>query len=219
MKYAIWPDNAVHQPLGVDLQHFTPSRRDPAWRRALGLAPGKIVLLYVGRFAREKNLPVLVDMVDRLGDDYVLVAKGAGPTPPHGARVIVLPYDADPMVVATALASADIFVHAGTMETFGLAPLEALACGTPVVVPACGGFLDLIDGRSAIGVDHATADALSEAVRSLELSDRAVVSAAAVEVARPYDERRTFSRLFAHYAALRQGQARAGVNMGGLRAG
>jgi len=212
-------DNVVHQPLGVDLQQFNPSRRDPAWRRALGLKPEAVVLLYVGRFAREKNLPVLCEMIDRLGGKYVLVAKGAGPAPPQGARVRVLPYDADPRAVATALASADAFVHAGTMETFGLAALESLACGTPVVLPACGGFLDLIDGRTAIGVAHATADALSEGVSSLDLSDRAVLSAAAVEVARRYDERRTFTRLFACYAALRQANARVGEDIGGLRVG
>jgi alpha-1,6-mannosyltransferase len=212
-------DNVVHQPLGVDLQRFNPSRRDPTWRRALGLSPEAIVLLYVGRFAREKNLGVLCEMVDRLGDDYMLVAKGAGPAPPQGARVRVLPYDADPRAVATAMASADIFVHAGTMETFGLAPLESLACGTPVVLPACGGFLDLIDGRTAVGVAHATGDALAAGVRSLDLSDRAMVSEAAVEVARPYDERRTFTRLFACYAALRQAGTRVGESIGGLRVG
>jgi alpha-1,6-mannosyltransferase len=212
-------DNVVHQPLGVDLQQFNPARRDPAWRRALGLKPDAVVLLYVGRFAREKNLSVLCDMVDRLGDDYVLVAKGAGPASPQGARVRVLPYDADPRAVATALASADIFVHAGTMETFGLAPLEALACGTPVVVPACGGFLDLIDDRTAIGVPHATADALAEGVRSLGESDRAELRAAAIELARPYDYRRTFTRLFARYAALCQTKARAGEFIGAFRVG
>jgi len=46
-----------------------------------------------------------------------------------------------------------------------------------------------------------------------------VLSAAAVEVARRYDERRTFTRLFACYAALRQANARVGEDIGGLRVG
>ncbi len=104
-----------------------------------------VVLLYVGRFAPEKNLHILGETVDRLGRDYVLVVQGAGPCPPHGERVVRLPYCSHPDTIAQALASADVFVHAGTRETFGLAPLEALACGTPVVLPARAGFLDLID--------------------------------------------------------------------------
>ena len=74
------------------------------------------------------------------------------------ARVRVLPYSADPRSVAVTLASADVFVHAGTRETFGLAALEALACGTPVVLPASAGFMDLIDGGAALGVGNASAE-------------------------------------------------------------
>ena len=165
-------DNVVHQPLGVDLEHFNPSRRSAQWRRELGLADDAIVLAYVGRFAPEKNLGLLVEMVDMLGEPYMLVAQGAGPCPPRGSRVRVLPYSTDPRSVAVTLASADVFVHAGTRETFGLAALEALACGTPVVLPASAGFLDLIDGRAAIGVRGAHAGRLVEGVRASARSRR-----------------------------------------------
>jgi alpha-1,6-mannosyltransferase len=210
-------DNVVHQPLGVDLSRFSAASRCAHWRERLGIPADSCVLIYAGRFAREKNLQVLADTVDRLGSGYVLVAHGAGPYPPRGDRVRVLQYASDPGAVATALASADVFVHAGTRETFGLAPLEALACGTPVVLPAQAGFLDLIDGKAAIGVAAGTADALAEAVRELRTQDPESLRQQACAAALAFDEQRSFANLFARYAALRCASPRRGESIGGLR--
>ena len=52
---------------------------------------------------------------------------------PSGSDWVVQPFVSDPMALARVLASADLFVHAGDQETFGLSVLEAMACGTPVV--------------------------------------------------------------------------------------
>jgi alpha-1,6-mannosyltransferase len=194
-------DNVVRQPLGVDLQRFRPTP-DARWRAAHGLADEARVLLFVGRFAVEKNLPLLVRAVDRLGPPYVLVALGAGPHPPRGTRVRLLPYCSDPGALAAAYSAADVFVHGGTRETFGLAALEALACGTPVVLPARAGFLDLIDGRAAIGVEP-RAEALAEAVRAMGDVDRALLSQRARAAAAAFDQQRAFALLFARYDALR----------------
>ncbi len=203
-------DNVVHQPLGVDLSTFNPARRDDAWRRRLAIPDGTTVLIYTGRFAPEKNPQTLGALADRLGSGFQLVAIGAGPNPPRGERVRVLPYQHDPTTLATALASADVFVHAGEQETFGLAPLEALASGTPVVMPARAGLLDLVDGKAAIGVSRPTPDTLAEAVRSLLRRDRDPLRMAALELARGFDATRAFERLFACYSALRSRRAQAG---------
>src|SRR4030095_14552188 len=101
-------DNVVHQPLGVDLARLSASHRGDEWRRGPGLAGAAIVLVYVGRFAPEKNLQVLVDMVDMLGEPYVLVAQGAGPCPPRRTRGQGLPHSSDPCRVAVALANAHV---------------------------------------------------------------------------------------------------------------
>ncbi len=210
-------DNVVHQPLGVDLATFNPSRRDPRWRSELGIDPKTVVLIYAGRFAKEKNPRVLSELPARLGPDHVLVALGAGPMAPQGERIRLLPYAADPRTVARALASADVFVHAGESETFGLAPLEALACGTPVVMPARAGLLDLVDGKAAFGVPHATADALAEAVRAVCTSSMESTRRAAIEAAKAFDQQATFAQLFARYAALRSVSASTDRGIGGLR--
>jgi len=208
-------DNVVQQPLGVDIERFRPDCRDPRWRERLALPADAIVLVYVGRFGYEKNLDALVEVVERLGDPYVLVLQGAGPCEPRGKRVRTLPYSAEPTSVATTLASADVFVHAGTRETFGLAVLEALACGTPAVVPRCAGLADLCDGRAAVGVDG-DVEAFAEVVRALSQRPRDSLRRYAVEAAAAFDQRRVFARLFERYAALRTMQP-SPPQIGGLR--
>ncbi|MBC8118305.1 MAG: glycosyltransferase, partial [Burkholderiaceae bacterium] len=194
-------NNVVLQPLGVDCSVFHPRSRDPQWRRELGCTDSEIVLLYAGRFAPEKNLHQLAAAVERLGAPFVFVAIGDGPRPPSGARVRVLPYQKQPAQLARALASADLFVHAGDQETFGLAPLEALACGTPVVMRARAGLTDLIDGRAAIGVEPDGAAALAEMIASVAPNTESLREAAR-QRALIFDADRAFSRLLNHYTAL-----------------
>lgn len=195
-------DNVVLQPLGVDCALFHPQRRDDQWRRELGFADSDVLLLYAGRFAPEKNLDQLAAAVARLGAPFVLVAIGDGPRPPSGARVRLLPYHSEPLQLARALASADLFVHAGDQETFGLAPLEALACGTPAVVRARGGLRDLIDGNAAVGVEQDGCDALAETIRDVALHAGSLREAARRR-AGEFDADRSFSQLIKRYTALR----------------
>jgi len=194
-------DNVVLQPHGVDCDLFHPRQRAAAWRRELGYMRSDVVLIYTGRFASEKNLDLLTAAVDRLGAPYQLVAIGDGPRPPSGARLRVLPFQPDAVALTRALASADIFVHAGDQETFGLAALEALACGTPVIARACGGLTDLIDGRAAIGVERDEVGAFADAISAV-----APVAATLRDEARrralEFDANLAFSRLLKRYTAL-----------------
>jgi alpha-1,6-mannosyltransferase len=138
---------AQHQPLGVDCDTFSPQAADPVLRRRivrhLGVSSDTRLLLYTGRFAPEKNLDVLADAVDLLGPGHLLVAVGAGPRPPCGRRVRVLPPVTQARHLARLLANGDVYVHAGDQETFGLGALEAMACGLPVVLSAADGLGEL----------------------------------------------------------------------------
>ena len=148
----------AQQPLGVDTAVFHPSRASAGWRAANGIAPSTRLLVYAGRFAPEKHLDVLAEAVRRLGGDYLLLAIGAGPAPPPaGDRIRRLPFVAGSESLAAALASADAFVHAGDQETFGLAVLEAMACGTPVVARSAEGLAELVDDSvgAAVARRHA----------------------------------------------------------------
>ena len=166
------------QPLGVDTRVFSPHARDERWRGSLGLPADARLLLYAGRFAPEKNLPQLVEAVQRLGPRYHLLALGAGPQPPAGEQVHVLDFEAAPARVAQAMASVDAFVHAGDQETGGLAVLEAMACGTPVVVRDAGGLSETVADGCGLAVDSSRPHDWAEAIAEVFVSNRASVHAA-----------------------------------------
>ena len=197
-------DGVVCRPLGVDVETFRPDRRDRAWlNRKLGLKPDARVLVFAGRPAREKNVELLIDTVQRLGDPYVLVLIGAGAGLPPEERVISLPYERDPGDVARILSSADAFVHATPNEPFGLVVLEAMACGLPVVGVNAGGVAETVNDRVGRLAETATPDAYAEAVEALFAADREALSAAArAHTLEHFAWDRVFTDLFALYGGL-----------------
>ena len=191
------------QPLGVDTAVFRPQARDPSWRQRHGWSGDARILVYAGRFAPEKHLDVLADAVRRLGPPYVLLAVGAGPSPPAaGDRVIVHPFVTSASALATVLASADAFVHAGDQETFGLSVLEALACGTPAVVRDAEGLGELAGEGAAIAVPAGSGAAFAEAVTALFETGAEARSRAARRRAEASDWGSVLPRLLGHYTRL-----------------
>jgi len=196
------------QPLGVDTGLFSPQARDPAFRARRGWRDDTRVLVYAGRFAPEKHLDVLADAVARLGARYVLIAVGAGPAPPPASeRVVILPFVASASELATVLASADAFVHAGDQETFGLSVLEAMACGTPAVVRKAEGLGELADQGAALAVVGGSGADFAAAIDSLFQADTGELSRRARQQAEASDWRIVLPGLLGHYLRL-LGEAR-----------
>lgn len=195
--------HACHQPLGVDTEVFHPGRRDDALRRTLGLAPGTRVLVYAGRFAREKNLQVLVDAARRLGDRYAVLLAGAGRLPPRlPANVRVLDYLSERHALARLLASCDAFVHPGDQETFGLAALEAMACGIPVVGADAAGLAELITPDVGVLVRPQDPIALAEGIAELFALDPAAMGSRARARAEQYAWPVVLPRILERYSGL-----------------
>ena len=193
------------QPLGVDCAVFRPGARDGAWRarlcRELGLSPATRLLVYSGRFAPEKNLQLLADAVERLGPGHALLIVGDGPAPPRGARVHRLPPEHDPRRLARVVASCDAYVHAGDQETFGLGLLEAMACGTPVVAPACGGLAELARGAGLL-VDRPEPGRWAEAMRATLEGPAPALRRTALARAQAQDWPRVLAQMTQRYADL-----------------
>jgi alpha-1,6-mannosyltransferase len=164
-------------PLGVDLERFRPARRDHAaeTRARFGLPEG-LLAGFVGRFAREKDLDVVLDawaeVERRTGARLALV--GAGPLEhqlrahPYGARVTFVPFQSDRDTLADVLASFDVYVAPGRIETFGLSSLEALASGTPVLSADEGGVSEQVSNSGA-GRLFASGNAESLAAEAIAL--------------------------------------------------
>src|SRR5581483_4335694 len=156
-------DSVACQPLGVDVQTFHPSRRRDDLRASLGLPSNTRLLVFAGRFAREKNLDILFATMRALGKPYHLLLVGSGDAPRPPFNVTMRPYERDPVALATLLASCDAFVHAGDRETFGLVVLEAMASGLPVIAVGGGAITDLVQPHGLI-VGQCNARALAEGV-------------------------------------------------------
>lgn len=194
---------ARHQPLGVDCSQFDATHRlGPAWRVSLGLPAEARLAVFVGRFAPEKELPVLAEAMRRLGGRAWLLAIGAGPRPPRGRRVVILPPIHEPARLAAVLASADVFVHSGAQETFGLSVLEAMACGLPVVARASAGTGELVDGSVGQAVGRGTPAAFAEAIDAVLGRDRHALGTAARARALANDWEQVLPALVRRYDAL-----------------
>ena len=166
---------------GVDAATFHPHWRTDAGTRALRrtLAPeGEVLVGYVGRLAPEKELHRFAGLAALPGVRVVLV--GDGPSRREDSALLdaagldsVLLGRREGDDLARAYAALDVFVHTGTRETFGQTLQEAAATALPVVAPARGGPLDLVDhSRTGLLFDPEDPTGLREAVAHLA-GDRA----------------------------------------------
>jgi alpha-1,6-mannosyltransferase len=195
--------HVVHQPLGVDSETFSPSRRKSDLRQRLGLPQDTRLLVYAGRFSREKRLPLLLEAVRRLGEPYHLLMVGSGARLPPAERVTRLPFQRDIASLAELIASCDVLVHAGDQETFGLIVLEAMACGIPVVGPAAGGVGELVEPDTGVLVEPGCVAALAEGIEHIFRCDIATMGAnARRKVLDGYQWSRVIPQLMHHYAGL-----------------
>jgi len=202
----------VLQPLGVDASIFAPARRTLDLRRELGLPEHTRLLLYAGRFSREKNIHVLRGAMEQLGAPYHLVMIGGGRHAQPAANVTVLPYRRDSIELAGWLASADALVHAGSRETFGLVILEAMACGRPVVATRAGAIPELVDESVGLLAEPENVDSMAQAIAALYERDIAALGATArARVLARYTWSQALPQQLAAYAQLGGVAAAPGV--------
>lgn len=156
-----------HVPLGVDLEQFQPTTRT---RRE-----GIPLLVLCSRLSREKRPDLAIEAlrVMLLGSFPArLVIAGSGPLTAslrrraRGLPVELVGHLADRSAVASLLGAADVVIAPGPVETFGLAALEALACGTPVVAASTSAVAELVGGGAGRSA-RPEAPALAAAVASL----------------------------------------------------
>jgi alpha-1,6-mannosyltransferase len=183
--------NLTRIPLGVDLDLFSPERFSETVRADYA-RPTQTLLVTCVRLSVEKKPHRSLVALERLrayGIDAVLVIAGDGPLRGRLERIARrkrLPvtftgFIHDPKALATLLACADVVVAPGPVETFGLAALEALACGTPVVVSADSALPEVV-GAAGVAVDGEDfADGVRAVLRRPAAQRRAAARARARE--------------------------------------
>lgn len=143
-------------PHGVDSKLFSPDKASESWRERLsGGEPHKRILAFVGRLAPEKNIGQIRAVLERVPDTRMAII-GDGPAREATERE----FAGTPTVftgllqgedLAGALASADAFIFPSTTETLGMAMIEALASGVPVLA-AHSGASDEVVGHGSDGL-------------------------------------------------------------------
>lgn len=213
---ALLTDWGVHNvsavDLGVEPAIFCPAARpEDSSRGELGVPPNATLLLYVGRLSPEKNTQTLFAAFHRLcrhqpGRFHLLVVgdgqqrKLVKSLQKKTGAVTWQPYCTDRRELARLYRAADLFVHPGVQETFGLVTLESQACGTPVV-GVRGSYMDRIV-FSDLG--HWAAEnhpqSLADAIDGMSRQDlRAIGLRSSAIVAERYNWKRVFDRLFGIY--------------------
>jgi alpha-1,6-mannosyltransferase len=162
-------------PLGVDLRGFAP--------RLHATGRDELLLVMASRLSREKRPELAIDALRELrrrGANARLVVAGDGPMRDAlvqrsaGLPVHWLGFVKERGCLAALLAAADIVLAPGPVETFGLAALEALACGTPVVVNRHSALPEVVGaaGRAAASSGFVMADAIEDLLSGDEVQCR-----------------------------------------------
>jgi glycosyltransferase involved in cell wall biosynthesis len=181
--YGCRPDRVELIEHGIDLSRYDPDLTDGTRVRAeLGLN-GKLVFGAISKHFWVKNLDALVrafSVIAAQRPDAHLVVLGIGDSSSLAALVETLDLGRQVTILSPrgdipeVLASFDVFVHPALAESFGLAPVEAMAMALPVVATPVGIAGDVIeDGVSGIRIAGTDVDSIVEAMtRALELRGR-----------------------------------------------
>ena len=187
--YGAEPDKVVVIPSAVDTELFRPLPRDEA-RRRVGLDPDDLVVVYVGRMLPRKDVRSLVRAVALLGQRTrlsvrLLLVGGDSPdpdpvaTPEIGelqrlaaqlgiAERLHFAGQRQPAVLRHYYGAGDVVVTVPLYEPFGLTPLEAMACGRPVIGSAVGGITSTVrDGVTGYLVPPRDPEALAARLHQL----------------------------------------------------
>jgi alpha-1,6-mannosyltransferase len=202
------PDSKlVSVPLGVNLEKFD-SRFEPSSEIfKIGL-PSNYILACT-RLSREKDPEFILEIareIKRRSLDIPIVIAGSGPLEKRMQQRIerehlevrLLGFVSDKNILTALMSGATSFLAVGPIETFGLAALETLASGTPVICRSEAAISEIIDGQSGRALPRNVSDWV-DAITELELEDREKNRRSARSRAEEFTWQDTAEQLLAFY--------------------
>lgn len=153
---------------GIDLSVFKPT--DSNFRQKHGLEHKKVVLGVASVWDRRKGLSDFLELSKMLDDSYRIVLVGLNKEQISNLpkNIIGIPRVLEASELAEIYSAADVFANLSVEETMGLTTVEALACGTPVVVYDRTAVPEVVDENTSIVVKHGDITELKAAVTSIQ---------------------------------------------------
>jgi len=190
LRQALPADRVRMLRRGIDTEFFTPAKRDRAWlQQRFGIPPERLVILFVGRLSRGKNIILVAEAVSRLaaeGLPVCLLCAGQGDERQSIVERLGSSACCPGMVLGEDLArlyaSADIFAMPSEIEVFCNVVQEAMASGLPAVLAQGGGMGRLIaTEETGLIVEDRLAESWARALRTFcaDGERRAIVGRAA----------------------------------------
>lgn len=196
------PERIAIASMGYDADAFAPRPRLEA-RTRLGIPPDRPIAVMVGNLIPRKGIATIIDAAAALRSthpDLQWVLVGGGDAAPWlaqaekagSSKAIRFAGTADPEDVPWWLSAADVAVVPSLREPYGVAAVEALACGVPVVASRTGGLAEIMDGDHGLTIEPGDAQQLADSVaRILDDDDvRARLSQAGPIAAAPHSAMR-----------------------------
>ena len=200
--------------LGVNIEVFNPEAdATAAARYSFGVHSEQKLLLYVGRLAKEKNTSTLFRafslLEERRPNNFHLLIIGDGPERDQlidlrsrSKNVSWIQYCNNSTDLARYYCAADLFVHPGVQETFGLVTLESQACGTPVVGIRGSSMDRIVFHEQQSWAQENTPSALADAIEASSAVLPAFGWQAAQVAESLYSWEKVFEQLFCIYAEV-----------------
>jgi alpha-1,6-mannosyltransferase len=210
-------DRVLQCPLGVDIDQFNPSHRDPEVRRKLQ-AEDRPLVFFPHRFCREKGIKEVFEALPEIArrTGAVFAFCGGGPALDLVKELAetrndchYLGYIKSPKEMARYYASSDLVYGLSEWETFGLSIVEAMSSGVPLIGADRGAAQEWITrSRCGITIPHGQTQALVEAsVKMLGRSDLELVGRRGRQfVTKYFSWEATFERMLTYYRALIRAQ-------------
>jgi glycosyltransferase involved in cell wall biosynthesis len=171
-------------PNGIDLAEFKNLPPRGIFRQKYGLKENNQVILFLGRVHKIKGIDLLISAFASLVEDFSdakLVIAGPDDGYLPALEKLTAELGLEQRVIFTGLlygdqklaayVDADVYALTSSNEVFGVSVLEALACGTPVVVTDCCGIADIIKDKVGLVVPYETAP-LKEALCQMLEDDK-----------------------------------------------
>ena len=188
-------------PNGIDMASFSERKSD--FREKHGLSDRFIVLGVSSFWNKMKGLEFFNRLADELdADKFQVVLVGAADKGTLSDQILHISATNNIGELCEIYTAADVFVNPTLQETQGLTTVEALACGTPVVVFDAGGAAECVDDSCGLVVPKNDGDGLLDSVLCIQQGKRSFDKQQCINAARKYDTKELYRDFIDLYEEL-----------------